>query len=145
MASDPIRLANGTELPAWTLTEAFIQASGPGGQNVNKVATSVQLRFQAKGAGVFTDAQLARLIRLAGRRATKAGEIVIEASRHRTRERNRQDARDRLAALVEKALQPPPPPRRKTRPTRGSVERRLKAKAGRSAIKKTRGSVRDDE
>jgi ribosome-associated protein len=145
MANDPIRLANGTELPAWTLTEVFIHASGPGGQNVNKVATSVQLRFQAKGAGVFNDAQFARLMRLAGRRATKAGEIVIEASRYRTRERNRQDARERLAALVEKALQPPPPPRRKTRPTRGSVERRLKAKAGRSAIKKMRGSVSDDD
>lgn len=145
MAGDAIRLANGADLPAWTLAEAFIHASGPGGQNVNKVATSVQLRFQAKGSGVFTDAQLARLMRLAGRRGTKAGEIVIEASRYRTRERNRQDARERLAALVDKALQPPPPPRRKTRPTRGSVERRLKAKAGRSAIKKMRGSVREED
>ena len=84
-------------------------------------------------------------MRLAGQRATKAGEIVIEANRFRTRERNRQDARDRLTALIEKALAPPPPPRKKTRPTRASVERRLKAKAGRATVKKMRRGIRDED
>lgn len=144
MALDPISLADGRSVPDHALLEAFIQSSGPGGQNVNKVATAVQLRFFARSAGLFTEAQLQRLLRIAGRRATKAGEIIIEANRHRTRERNRADARARLAALIEKALAPPPPPRKKTRPTRGSVERRLKAKAQRGTVKKLRGQVADD-
>ena len=145
MAVEPIRLADGRVVPDWTLIEAFIQSSGPGGQNVNKVATSVQLRFLAQASALFTDVELARLMRLAGRRVTKSGEIIIEANRHRTQERNRIDARRRLTDLIEKALAPPPPPRKKTRPTRGSVERRLKAKAGRSTVKRLRGAVRDDD
>jgi len=145
MSAEPLVLADGRAVPDWTLTEAFVQASGPGGQNVNKVATAVQLRFQAKGSGLFSEPQYGRLMRLAGKRATKAGEIVIEANRHRSQERNRQAARDRLAALIEKALAPPPPPRKRTRPTRGSVARRLKAKAGRSQVKKMRGPVEDDQ
>lgn len=143
MGADPLRLADGRAVPGWTLTETFIHASGPGGQNVNKVATSVQLRFQASRSGLLTRTQCARLLRLAGRRATKDGEIVIEANRFRTQERNRREARERLAALIERALEPPPP-RKKTRPTRGSVERRLKAKAGRSQVKKMRGPVGDE-
>ena len=145
MSGEPIRLADGREVPGWTITESFVQASGPGGQNVNKVATAVQLRFQPRASGLFSDAQLSRLMHLAGRRATKAGEIIIEANRFRNQDRNRADARERLTALIEKALAPPPPPRKKTRPTRGSVERRLKAKAGRSVVKKMRGAVRDDD
>lgn len=145
MTNEPVRLADGREVPAWSLTETFVQASGPGGQNVNKVATAVQLRFRAQGSGLFNDVQLARLMRLAGKRGTKTGAIIIEANRHRTQERNRQDARLRLVALIERALEPPPPPRKKTRPTRGAVERRLKSKAGRSRIKKLRGAIADDE
>lgn len=145
MSLEPIRLRGGQAVPDWALIETFVQASGPGGQNVNKVATAVQLRFLAAASGVFSDGQLARLLRLAGSRATKNGEIVIDASRHRTRERNRADARDRLAALIDKALAPPPPPRKRTRPTRGSVERRLKSKAERGAVKKMRGPVRGDD
>ena len=84
-----------------------------------------------------------RLLRLAGQRATKDGDVLIEASRFRSQERNREDARERLAALIREALKPPLPPRRKTRPTKGSVERRLKAKKGRSQIKNLRGRVDD--
>ncbi|KPB02110.1 alternative ribosome rescue aminoacyl-tRNA hydrolase ArfB [Ahrensia marina] len=133
-------------LPGWSMTESFVLAGGPGGQNVNKVATAVQLRFNAVAVqNLFTDRQYKQLLKIAGSKATKNGEILIEASKFRSQDRNREDARERLKELVLKALEPPPPPRKKTRPTRGSVERRLKAKAGRSQIKKNRGAVSTDE
>jgi ribosome-associated protein len=123
------------------LEEAFIRASGPGGQNVNKVATAVQLRFDATNARGLPEHVRDALIRIAGQRATKDGVIVIEAGRFRLQERNREDARQRLAELVAKAAEPPPKPRRKTKPSRGAVERRLKEKSGRATVKKMRGKV----
>ena len=137
-------IAPGASISDGELVETFIRASGPGGQNVNKVATAVQLRFDARNAPGFSDYVRARVISLAGSRATKDGVIVIEANRFRTQDRNRADARDRLFALVAKAAEPPPKPRRKTKPSKGSIERRLKTKAGRSTIKKMRGRVQND-
>jgi ribosome-associated protein len=126
------------------LSEQFVQATGPGGQNVNKVATAVQLRFDIRNSPVLSDRVKANALRLAGRRATKEGVVVIEANRFRTQERNREDARERLRALLDKASAPPPKPRKKTRPSKGAVERRLKEKFGRATIKKMRGRVDDD-
>ena len=123
------------------LHETFLAGSGPGGQHANKVATSVQLRV---ALSALPERLHARLREIAGGRINREGEIVIEAARHRSRERNRADARERLAALIREAAQPPPPKRRPTRPTRGSVKRRLDGKTKRGAVKKLRGRVRGE-
>jgi ribosome-associated protein len=143
-ADETIIIANGAVIHPGDLHEDFIRSSGPGGQNVNKVATAVQLRFDAANAQGLSDRVRERAIKMAGQRATKDGVIVIEAGRFRTQEQNRADARARLTALVAKAAEPPPPPRKKTRPSKGAVERRLKSKAGRGTIKKLRGKIGDD-
>ncbi|MER9230744.1 aminoacyl-tRNA hydrolase [Mesorhizobium sp. M0622] len=143
-ADDKIIITDDAVINPGDLHEDFIRSSGPGGQNVNKVATAVQLRFDAANAPGLSERVRDRTIKLAGQRATKDGVVVIEAGRFRTQEQNRADARARLTALVAKAAEPPPPPRKKTRPSKGAVERRLKGKAGRGSIKKLRGRVEDD-
>jgi ribosome-associated protein len=119
------------------LSESFIRGSGPGGQNVNKVATAVQLRFDVRNSPSLPDDVRARLERLAGKRLTSGGVLVITAQRHRTQERNREDAQARLIDLIRQAAERPKP-RRKTRPTLASKKRRLDAKSQRSQIKRFR-------
>jgi len=123
----------------------FIQSAGPGGQNVNKVATAVQLRFDARNSVILTAEVRERLYQLAGKRVNSAGEVVIEARRYRTQQRNRNDALERLIHLIEKAGIRPKK-RVKTRPTAASKHRRLNSKKRRSEIKKLRiRSKMDDE
>jgi ribosome-associated protein len=130
MSADPLHAARGIVIAGWELGESFIRASGPGGQNVNKVATAVQLRFDIRQFAVASRSGESQCLKLGGSRVSKDGVLIIEANRFRTQERNRADARARLVELIDQASEPPPPPRRKTRPTRGSVERRLPPRPG---------------
>ncbi|MFM9973258.1 MAG: alternative ribosome rescue aminoacyl-tRNA hydrolase ArfB [Beijerinckiaceae bacterium] len=119
---------------------SFVRASGPGGQNVNKVATACELRFDVRGSRSLPADVAVRLMKLAGKRLTKDGIIIFFADRFRSQEQNREDALARLTDMIREAAMPPPPKRRATKPTKASVERRLKAKTSRSGVKKLRGS-----
>lgn len=134
-----IRVTEAIALDDSEIVEEFARSSGPGGQNVQKVETAVRLRFDLRGSPNLPEPVKARLARLAGRRLTKEGVILIEARRHRTQERNRADALERLIELIRVAAAPPPPPRKKTKPTLGSKLRRLAGKKQRGETKTLRG------
>ncbi len=138
MAMTGLRITSRIVLDEKELEERFVTSAGPGGQNVNKVSTAVELRFNASASPALTDAIRARLRILAGRRMTQDGVIVITAQRFRTQDRNRTDARDRLAELI-RAAAVAPIRRVATRPTLGSKQRRLDGKAVRASVKRDRG------
>jgi len=138
-----IRITPRISIDEAELDERFVQASGPGGQNVNKVATAVQLRFDAANSPSLPEDVRRRLMTLSGRRMTQHGVLVIDARRYRSQDRNRVDARERLAALIRDAATPPKP-RRATRPTLASKKRRLESKSQRAKVKKARGRPATD-
>lgn len=132
-----IRVTDRITIEESELNESFIRASGPGGQNVNKVSSAVQLRFDARTSRSLPNDVSIRLQRLAGNRLTNEGVIVITANNHRSQDQNRDEARERLFAMIREAANPPPP-RRATKPTKASKKRRLDSKSRHSHIKKMR-------
>lgn len=140
----PVEVTPDLTLPDSDLSVSFVRASGPGGQNVNKIASAVQLRFDLAGTAALEEPVKLRLRALAGRRVTDDGAILIIARNHRTQEQNRREAQERLADLVRRALIEPKT-RKPTRPTRASKERRLDSKNRTRRTKSLRGKVRWDD
>ncbi|MBX2855330.1 MAG: aminoacyl-tRNA hydrolase [Rhodobacteraceae bacterium] len=141
----PLRVSPTITLEDEDLVERFVRASGPGGQNVNKVSTAVELRFDVARSEALTQRVKRRLAQLAGRRMTLEGVLVLHVDDHRTQPRNRDLARERLVELIREAAAPPPPPRIATKPTLGSKKRRLDAKTRRGDVKRLRKPNRLDD
>ena len=139
-----IRINHRIVIPERELRESFVTATGPGGQNVNKVATKVELRWIPSASSAFPEAEKAYLLLRLAQRVTDKGEILVTCDEHRTQVRNREEARIKLAAIVRQALVRPKK-RRPTRPTKGSVRRRLDGKRKRAAVKQGRGKTRQDD
>lgn len=139
-----IDVAPGISLDESELVFEFVRASGPGGQNVNKVATAVQLRFDVHRSPSLPEAVRERLQTMYARRISREGILLISASRYRTQERNRRDAVERLVSIIRDAARPRKR-RRPTRPTRASKEQRIREKRHRGRVKGTRGPVRDED